>query len=167
MAASVLSQVRLQFSSALANALGLATALAQISVDVNVPLLSGVAANQADRIYSESAKSISGNYDLDLSGTLVDAFGAACVFARVKAVIVVAAAANSANVLVGGIGATGFFGPFGANTDKLTVRPGGVAFLFAPDATAWPVTAATADILRFAPSAGTQVFDVAILGASA
>lgn len=166
MAATVTSNLSFSLRSILANTLGLASGQASLEKSVNTALASGTGANQADRIYSELAKSISGNYDLDLSGALLDAFGAACVFARVKAIIVTADAANPGNVQVGGIGATAFFGPFSSNADKVVVRPGGAVVLFAPDATAWPVTAATADILRFAPSAGTCLFDFAILGAS-
>lgn len=166
MAATVTSKLIVQLNSYLANTLGLASGQANIERGISYALASGVAADQSDRIYSELAKSISGNYDLDLSGTLVDAFGAACVFARVKVLVVIAAAANTGNVIIGN-GATPFVGPFGAAAHTVAVRPGGCVVFFAPDATAWPVTAATADILRFAPSAGTQVFDFAVLGASA
>lgn len=165
MAASVTSQLRIILNSILQNSIGLASGQATIEQAVNVSLASGTGANQADRIYSESAKSISGAYSPDLSGALLDAFGAACVFARVKALVVVAAAANTGDVIVGNSGANAFlFGTVVA--DKVSVKPGGALVLFAPSAAGYPVTAATGDILSFTPSAGTQVFDFAILGAS-
>jgi hypothetical protein len=46
------------------------------------------------------------------------------------------------------------------------VRPGGFLFAYAPDTTGYVVTAGTGDILTFTPSAGTQLFDYAVLGCS-
>lgn len=167
MAATVVSTVSLQIDSILTNLLGVASGQATLSRGLRTSLASGVGANQCDKVYSETKTALAGNYDLDLAGVLTDAFGAALTFARVKAILIVADAANTTNVLMGGIGATAFFGPFGSNADKVNTRPGGATLLFAPDATAWAVTAATADILRFAPSAGSVTFDIVVLGASA
>lgn len=166
MAATLTGKMTIQLDAILANAVGLATVQANLSRGLSVAMASGVGANQWDKVYSEVAKSLTANYDLDLAGVLLDVFGGVITFARVKAIVAIADAGNTGDVLIGGIGATAFFGPFNANTDKVRVRPGGAVALFAPDATAWPVTAATADILRFAPSAGTQLVDFAILGAS-
>jgi hypothetical protein len=165
MAATVTSAVVVTLRSILANSAGLASASASIETGINQALASGVGATQADRIYSESQKSIVGAYSPDLSGALLDALGAACVFARVRAILVVAAPGNSGDVIVGGDANAFMF--LGAAASTLTVKPGGVLFLYAPAATGYVVTAATGDILKFAPSAGTQVFDFAILGCSA
>jgi hypothetical protein len=165
MAATVTSKLIVNLQSILANSIGLATAQASIETGINKALPDGTGADQANRVYSESAKSISAAYDVDLSGSLLDAFGAAFVLARVKAILVVAAAANTGNVIIGNDVASVLLG-FGAVAHTWAVPPGGVFLVFAPQATGWPVTAATADILQFTPSAGTQVFDFAVLGAS-
>lgn len=166
MAALLAGKMNVQLDAILSNAVGLASVQANLSRGLAVAMASGVGANQWDKVYSESAKSLSGNYDLDLSGVLLDVFGGVCSFARVKCLVVIADPANTGNVLIGGA-ATPFFGFLGSATDKAQVRPGGCAVFFAPDATAWPVTNASADLLRLAPSAGTQLCDFAILGASA
>lgn len=166
MAATVTSTVSVRIQALLQNTLGLATGSANIDRALSSALASGVGANQADKVYSEVGKSLAGNYDLDLAGVLTDAFGVALTFARVKALVVIADPTNTGQIIIGN-GANPFFGMFGAAAHTCNVRAGGCAVFFAPDATAWPVTAATADILRFAPSAGTQLMDFAILGASA
>jgi hypothetical protein len=166
MAATLAGKVTVQLDAILTNAVGLAAVQANLSRGLGQPMATGTGANQWDKVYSEVAKSLSGNYDLDLAGVLLDVFGGVITFARVKAIVAFADPSNTGDVLVGAAAANAFFGPFGSATDKVRVRPGGALCLFAPDATAWAVTAATADILRFAPSAGTQLVDFAILGAS-
>lgn len=135
-------------------------------------LQSGVAAGQADKMFSDTRTlGPSATEDLDLAGVLTDAFGAVLTFARIKGLVVAAAAGNTNNVLLGGVanGWATFLSP--AATGIITVRPGtfiamgvGVA-----DATGYAVTAATADLLHVANSAaGTSVsYDIYIIGASA
>lgn len=167
MAVTVTSTLRVGFNSTISNSVGLAAGQGAIDETTILNLASGVGADQADRVFSERDKAISGNYDVDLAGVLTDLFGSVITFARVKALYVKAAAANTGNVIMGAAGATIWFGPFGANTHTLVIRPGQVVLLAAPDATAWPVGAGATDLLRFAPSSGTQTFSWAVLGASA
>jgi hypothetical protein len=165
MAATVTSKLIVSLTSILQNSIGLASAQATIETGVNKALATGTGADQCDRVYSENDKSISAAYDLDLSGSLLDAFGAAAVFAKVRAVLVVADPANSGDVVIGGDAAAFLMG-FGAVGHTFAVKPGGVFLAYAPAAAGYAVVAATGDILQFAPSAGTQVFDFAILGTS-
>lgn len=165
MAQTLVGKLNVQLDAILSNGVGLASVQANLSRGQLTQMAFGTGANQWDKVYSESAKSLSGNYDLDLSGVILDVFGAVCSFARVKCIIAIADPGNTGSVLIGGA-ATPFFGFLGSATDKVTIRAGGVAVFFAPDATAWPVTNASADLLRFAPSSGTQLVDFAILGAS-
>lgn len=165
MPATVTSRLSLNLNSILANAIGLAAGQAAIDAGLIKALASGTGADQCDRVYSERAKSIVAAYDVDVSGGLLDAFGVAFVLARAKVLVVVADAANPGNIIVGGDINALLFG-FGAATHTIAVKPGGALVLFAPDATGWPVTAGTGDILQFAPSAGTCLFDFAILGSS-
>ncbi|MEV8432000.1 hypothetical protein ACWHLZ_28060 [Streptomyces chartreusis] len=109
----------------------------------------------------------SGTENLDLAGVLSDKFGQALTFARVKAVLVVAAAANTNNVNVTQPGSNGV--PlFLAAGDGVGVRPGGLFLWVAPDAAGAAVTAGTGDVLTVTNSAaGTSVtYDVLILGAA-
>jgi len=165
MPATVTSKLIVSLTSILADAKGLASAQASIETGINKALASGTGADQCDRVYSENDKSISVAYDLDLSGALLDAFGVAAVFAKVRAVIVVADPLNTGNIVIGGDAAAFLMG-FGAVAHTFFVPPGGVFLAFAPAAAGYAVVAGTGDILQFAPSAGTQVFDFAILGTS-
>lgn len=161
-----LGKVNMQLDLILQNLVGVANVQANLSRGSLKALTSGVGADQVDKVYSET-KALAAAYDLDLAGTILDAFGAVCTFARVKLIAVIADPANTGNVIVGAAAATQFFGPFGANTHTVNVRPGGSLLFFAPDATGWPVVAGASDFLRFAPSAGTQTCDIVIAGASA
>lgn len=165
MAATVTSTLSLSVKSILANSLGLASGQASLETGLTATVANGTGAGQADRVYTDSAKSISAAFDYDLSGSLLDAFGAAFVLARVKAIYVKAADANSGNVILGNDAASPAFG-FGAITHTWAIQPGGIFFVYSPTAAGWPITATTADILQFTPSAGTQVFDLVVLGCS-
>jgi len=148
----------------------LTTVRAPLDYAKRIILANGTAAGQADQIWSDTRTiTASGTDALDLAGSLVDALGATLTFARVKGLIVVAAAANTNDVVIGGAASNTFVNWVGDATDKVKVKPGGVFCLFAPAATGYPVTAATGDQLLIAnSSSGTSVtYDVVIIGASA
>ncbi|MFD3929690.1 hypothetical protein [Streptomyces sp. NPDC058614] len=110
----------------------------------------------------------SGTENLDFAGTLADKFGQTLTFARIKAVLVVAAAANTNNVNFTQPAANGVPGMFLAAGDGVAVQPGGMFLWVAPSAAGAVVTAATGDLLTVTNSAaGTSVtYDVIILGAA-
>ena len=127
-------------------------------------------ASKADKIYTERVTlTASATETLDLAGSLVDALGAVCTFVAVKAIILVADAGNTNDVVIGGAAATQFVGPLGDATDKVKVRPGGFLACIAPDATGWQVGAGSSDNLKIANGGGTTsvTFDLIIIGASA
>ncbi len=151
--------------------LDLGTASAQLSKAYTVDLANGTAAGQADRTFHDQRTlAASANEDLDLAGVLVDAFGATLTFARIKALIVSAAAGNTNNVIVGGAASNQFLSWVGAGTNTVTLRPGATLALVAgsADAVGYAVTAATGDLLRIANSAGSTsvTYDIAIVGCS-
>jgi hypothetical protein len=151
------------------SALDLATASMPLQLDRTIRLSSGTGSGQADRVWADTRTlAASATEDLDLAGVLTDAFGATITFARVKGLIVAASAANTNNVVLGNV-TNGVVGWFGAATHTISVRPGGLLVLAAPDATAYAITAGTADLLHVAnSSSGTSVsYDIAIIGASA
>lgn len=130
----------------------------------------GSGANQITRIFADTRTlAASANEDLDLAGGLTDAIGQTITLARVRAILIRAAAGNTNNVIVGGASSNGFITWVGGATHTVTLRPGGVMLLAAPDATAYAVTASTGDLLRIAnSSSGTSVtYDIVILGATA
>jgi hypothetical protein len=153
-------------------ALDLGTAQAQLSKSYTVDLANGTAAGQVDRIFHDTRTlAASATEDLDLAGVLVDALGATLTFARVKGLIIAAAAGNTNNVIVGGASATQFASWLGAGTHTVTVRPGAVLSLMAgsADAIGYVTAAGSTDLLKIAnSSSGTSVtYDIVVLGCSA
>jgi hypothetical protein len=168
-----LSQTMLAVSAfaELSTAIDLGVSKAPQSLSRSMSLASGVAAGQADRVFSDRRTlAASATEDLDLAGALVDAFGATVTFARVKGLVIAAAAGNTNNVVLGNATSNAWATLLGA-TSTVTLRPG--AFLAlgtgAADAVGYAVTAGTGDLLKVANSgAGSSVtYDVHIIGASA
>lgn len=153
----------------LSSALDLATAAVPLTLTERIRLSSGTGANQADLIFHDTRTlAASATEDLDLAGVLANALGTTLTFARIKAVIVSAAAANTNNVNLTRPASNG--APlFLAAGDGIAVRPGGVFAWVAPDSTAVAVTGGTGDLLTLTnSSSGTSVtYSVVIVGASA
>ena len=165
------SQLAVSASGTLTAALDLGTGSAAQNLSRSMSLANGTTAGKADRLFSDRRTlAASGTEDLDLAGTLLDAFGVAITFVRVKGLIIAAAAANTNNVVVGAAASNPWATLLSA-TGTVTLRPG--AFLAVgtgtADATGYAVTATTADLLKIANSgAGTSVtYDIHIIGASA
>lgn len=163
------TRIKLTVASVLTSALDLQPRTAPLNLAKNIALTNGTGANQADRVWADQRTiSASATDSIDLAGALTDAFGAALTFARIKAVLVMAASTNSNNVNVTRPASNGV--PlFLAAGDGIPVRPGGMIVWVAPDATGVAVTAGTGDLLDIVNSgAGSSVtYDIAIIGASA
>ncbi|MFF8656822.1 hypothetical protein [Streptomyces huasconensis] len=136
-----------------------------------VNLTDGTTAGKADKVFHDRRTlAASATEDLDLAGALLDAFGAAITFVRVKGLFISAAAANQNNLVVGNATSNGWATLLNA-TGTLTLRPGASVGAMAgqADPTAYVVTAGTGDVLKVANSgAGSAVtYDIVIVGASA
>lgn len=136
-------------------------------------LTNGTGANQADVIWCDTRTLAKASAEaLDLAGGLTDVFGTALTLARVKGLLVSAAAANTSAItvksVVAGPPATGFATWLVADGDGVSVRPGGTLLLIAPDATAYAVTAGTGDLLTVAnPDAdNAAIYTIAIIGST-
>lgn len=161
------STITLSVAGTLVNALDLGDVTQALANTTSIVLTDGTGANQAKSVFADTRTlAASATENLDLSGALVDAFGATIAFTKIKALIFKASAGNTNDVLIGGAGANACFSFFNASTDKVRVKPGGMFALVAPDANGYAVTAATADLLTVANSAaGTGVtYDVIIIG---
>lgn len=168
MALNVKAQVSL--SGKLGNTVDLGSVAAAIAKAYTVDLTDGAGAGQANRLWADTRTlAASANEDLDLAGALVDALGGPFSLARVKGIVVAAAAGNTNNVVVGAASSNAWATLLGA-THTVTLRPGAVFAALAgeDDATGWAVTAGTGDLLRVANSAGGSAvsYDVAIIGAA-
>jgi hypothetical protein len=148
--------------------LDLVSRSAPLAASFRKSLTNGTGANQANLVWSDQRTILaSANDDLDLAGVLTDAFGATITFARIKTLMIKAADTNVNNVVVGGASSTFATWVTGTNPAVL-VRPGGLLVLSASDATAYAVTATSADTLRITNGgAGTSVvYDIILIGAS-
>lgn len=136
-----------------------------------IGMSSGTGGSQSDRLFADQRTiAASSNDDLDVNaGTLVDALGVTFTVARLKLILVYAAAANTNNVVIGGAASNPVNTFMTGTTPAIIVRPGGFVALAAPDAVAYGVTAATGDILRISNSgAGSSVtYDIVLVGSSA
>ena len=126
---------------------------------------SGVAANQADFFWSDQRTLTTGaNEDLDLAGSLTSHLGGTVTFARIKAILFFAAAANTTNITISRPASNGV--PFlSAASDAFVLLPGGCFLLTNPSAAGIAVTAGTGDLINVANSAGASgVYDVLLVG---
>ena len=131
----------------------------------------GILINQADLMFSDQRTlADAASEELDLAGTLVNAFGDTITFARIKGIFISCEATNTGNLLVGGAASNAFVNWVSDATDKIIVRPDGVLMVFAPDADAYPVTAGTGDKLKLehdGTGSDNLVYNIVLIGASA
>ncbi len=149
------------------SSLDLRTGAVTAKISKLLTLLDGSGAGQCNKLFVPStAPSVaqSTNTDYDLSGSLAGSFGTV-VFTAVKAIIVVADAANLGALTLFG-GTNPFLGPLGGTTPTYTLIAGQPAVFARTDATGWAVTGASNDNFRIATAAttGTYSWDLLIAG---
>lgn len=149
--------------------LDLSTPSAPLDYSKQMPFLQGVAAGQADMIFSDNRTVAPSATDaLDLAGSLAGPFGGTLTFARIKMIAVFAAVGNTnnCNFLMPASNGVPLFLAAG---DGLPVHPGGGFIWYAPSAAGVVVTPATGDLLNVVNSAGgtSVTYDLIIVGASA
>jgi hypothetical protein len=168
---AVTANVSVGVSGSQTSALDLGTATFPFAASGGAAYSSGTGAGQVDRVFTDTRTlSASATEDLDLAGSLTDAFGATITFARIKAIFVQAASANTNNVQVTRPASNGVPWLMAAG-DGIALRPGaGQAWWSgAADATGVAVTGGTGDLITFTNSAGTTTvsYTVVVLGCSA
>lgn len=131
--------------------------------------VNGTGAGQFDLLWTDTRTlAASATEDLDLAGVLADALGATLTMAEVVGILITAAAANTNAVVVGD--ATAPVPLFGGTNPTISVKPGGVFLIAAPNAAGqFTVGAGSTDDLKIAnSSSGTSVtYTISILGRSA
>jgi hypothetical protein len=139
------------------------------SLQPSIALGTGTGSGQSDLMFSDTRTlAASGTENIDLAGSLTDAFGTTLTFVTIKVIKICAATANTNNVVVGGAATNTLLGVFSDATDKIAVKPQGCFIWVAPKVGA-TVTASTGDILLIANSAGSTgvTYDIIIIGTSA
>lgn len=166
-AASLTGNIVLQTNFQYSNAIDLTTVQAPLTRSVAIALTSGTGSGQANLLFTDSrALSSGGTENLDLAGSLSDAFGTTLTFATVKAIIIESDTANTVDITVGAAASAQFVGPLGSATDTAAVRPGGALVFIAPK-TGWTVTATTADLFKVLAGAAAVTYRITIIGTSA
>lgn len=145
-------------------------------IEAALAFASGTGAGQFDLAYvAERTVADGADDDLDLAGSLTDAFGNTITAAELVLVAVINKPKtptddpNTTDLTIGG-GSNPFVGFLGGTTPTIgPIKPGGIFLLAASDAAGiGTVTASTADILRITNSAGAAAtYQIAILARSA
>lgn len=169
MANSQYTTFALSLASTLTSPLKLTSPASPLVYNYNRQHVTGTGAGASDMQWSDTRTlTASSAEDLDLAGSLIGPFGATLTFARIKGLIIVAAAANTNNVVVSSP-ASNAVPLFGGTTGSISLGPDELFCWFSPAATGKVVTASTGDLIHVANSgAGSSVnYDVVIIGASA
>ncbi len=137
----------------------------------------GTTANKCDLIYIlQTTLAPSTTLNIDLASGITDIFGNTLLFARVKLIYLKHKTdTTSSGVTIGGHATTALANWISSadtlanDQPKITVRNGGTFYLCAPDATAYAVTAASADVLKLTNADGTNTatYEMVIAGSSA
>lgn len=148
------------------SALDLASATFPLQLDWSAYLANGTASGQASQVWSDT-RSLAGSAteNLDLAGSLTNAFGTTLTFTKIKAIVVRASSSNNAsNAVRVQRGASNGVPVFLAASDGLDLNAGGVFLFYDPAGVT--VTAGTGDILTITNSAGTNTvsYDIVIIG---
>jgi hypothetical protein len=162
------SRIVASVSGSQTSVMDMGTGTFPFTLAVSAAFTDGVASGMADRMFSDSRTlAASATEDLDLAGSLTDAFGAVLTFAKLKLVMIKASSSNTNDVVLSRPASNGV--PlFAAAGDSIAIKPGGVFFWYVPGAGV-TVTAATGDLMTLTNSAGgTGVdYDVVLMGTSA
>lgn len=144
--------------------LGVASFTASLNAGFN--FTNGTGAGKIQAVYSDRRTlAASATDSLDLSDTLTDKFNTVIAFTSVKGIMLKADAANVDPLMIGGAGASGFNSWLSGAGDAVKVMPGGCLVLIAPDATGYPVTAGSGDLLEVVNTGGSEMnYELVIIG---
>jgi hypothetical protein len=136
---------------------GIAAQDAHLATRRDLTFLTGSAANQAGKVYTESVSIAASSSESDDLTTATDALGATLGLTAVKAVFFLADTTNTNSVVFGNAASNGWSAPFDAATDTISVPPGGELVLMNPTAGGWTVDSSH-KLLKIAnSSSGTAV----------
>jgi hypothetical protein len=134
-------------------------------------LADGDGVDEADQVWESLNRALADGAaeTLDLSGSLENEQGETVAFTKVKGILIHNKSTVATSILsVGAAASNQFVAPFGDASDLVKVRPGGLLFLWAPDATAYACAAGSTDNLKIANAAGgAAVYDIRIVGVKA
>jgi len=160
------TQIKTNFGASGSKVLDDRTATDPINLVQTTKLTNGTGNNKANQSFHDQRTLLTAaSEDVDLSGSLLDAFGDSVTFTTIKALRIKNQSLIN-TLIVGGAAANAFGTLFADDTDKLIIRPGGLLILEAPLA-GYLVTAATADLLKFehgAEDANDLIYELTLVG---
>jgi len=143
----------------------------KLNVVADLDFTFGTGASKCDQMFHDDRSLGAGaSEDLDLAGSLTNAFGQTVTFADVKAIYIENTSDDSGTTItVGNAASNQFTGPLGAAAHTLTIPQGGFILLAADLADVWTVTAGTGDLLKVLndDGANTATYKIVLLGESA
>lgn len=166
---SLLTKYRGGFSTILTGSGDLANPVQTVPFGGEGSMTNGTTDRKADQLFSDvRTLAASTSEELDLAAALVDAFGATLTFVKIRGIYIVAAAANTGNIVVGGAASNAFAGPFADDTDKVELPAEAYVEWVNPKA-GWAVTAGTGDLLKIEndDSGASASYTIQIIGTSA
>lgn len=169
MTTSLSSQLRLTLGWQFQNSLDLSTVADNGSIQLDDDLENGSGLDQANLIWHDQRTlAAAAHDDLDLAGTLTDAFGQTVTFTKLKGLLLHNRATTAGEILHVGGGSNPIVDWIGAGGDLVKVGPAGILLLWNPSLAGYTVTASTADVLRITNAGiGSIDYDILLLGVSA
>ena len=149
------------------SALDLVTVKAPLALAKSDSLTDGTGAvDTADLMWSDTRTLATTSEELDLAGSLTNAFGATLTFARIKCILIHNKSTTVGQTVTVGGAASNAFPLFADTTDKYVIGPNGQFLIWEPSAAGKAVTAGTGDKLKIETSASIT-YDIVIVGSSA
>lgn len=127
----------------------------------------GIGANKSESIFHDQRRiPEQAAEDIDLSGVLLDVFGVAIQFTKIKTMIFSSLNSNDNDVWIGGAATNQFAPMFLSVTDRLVLKPGGIIVLHDPGADGYVVTPGAGDLLKIENGGGgvIVIYDIIIIG---
>jgi len=140
------------------------------SLAISDKLLNGTGLDQNDIVWHDvRTLSASSSEDLDMAGTLTDAFGNTVTFSKIKGIVLNNQTTTAGCILEAGGGSNDFNAWLGATGDKIKVGPNGLVVSWNPSLAGYSVTADTADILKITntDSSNSITYQIVIVGTTA
>jgi hypothetical protein len=148
-------------------ALDLSTAKDPLSFEVSTAVAFGVTDGKMDELFhDERTLAISTSEDLDIVGTLTNAFGDVVNLLKVDAIMFKNVSVNANLIEIGPAAANGFGigGPWKAAGDANSLGVGGSLMIMAPTA-GWAAVAGTADLITVNNTTAAEgKYQIAVLG---
>jgi len=167
MSTTLATTITVNIGATFTNSLDLASPVGTLAHRFSDSLANGTSANQSDLIFWDTRSLAATSENLDLAGSLTDAFGNTLTFADITCLYIENNNTTAGqDLLVGGAASAQFVNWVADASDIVKVRANGILLLWAP-MDGYAVTATTADLLKIDAGANTVSYDIILVGTSA